>query len=59
MTDDNATDPLGNIPRYVLFRGKRARVIGYEDGMFLILDSRDMRWKLRRDKITFLKEKKK
>ena len=57
MTDRH--DVLKNVPRYVIFRGLRARVIGYEDGKFLILDSRDQRFKVSRDRITFIKEKKK
>lgn len=60
MSDSSATpqmpkDPLGNLPRYVIFRGKRARVLGYENKKFLILDYQDQERLVTRDRITFIK----
>lgn len=50
-------DPLGKVPRLAIYRGKRVRIIGYEDSMFLILDHQDVRRKVRRDRLIFLKTK--
>lgn len=53
-----------NLPRYVVFRGKKARVIGYSaktetrTARFEIIDSRDQRRSVSRHQITFIKEKK-
>lgn len=60
MTDTKAgdIDLLGHIPRYVIYRDKKARVIGYEDGMFIILDHDELTRKVRRDRLTFLPNKK-
>lgn len=46
-----------NIPRYVLFRGKKARVTGYEDGKFHIIDNNDLKRFVSRAQLTFLPEK--
>ena len=42
------------IPRRVMFRGKPARVLAYENGKFEILDHRDMRRLVSRDHIVFI-----
>lgn len=44
-----------NIPRYVIFRKKKARVLGYENGWFMILDHNDSRYRVPRSRITFIK----
>lgn len=41
--------------KYVIFRGKRAEVIGYEDGKFLILDHNDARFKVPSSQLRFIK----
>ena len=46
------------LPRYAIFRKKKVRIIGYEDGKFLILDSNDDERKVDRSQLTFLKTKK-
>lgn len=44
------------LPRIVLFRGRKARVIGYDEGKFEILDYQDQRRLVTRDRITFIKQ---
>lgn len=56
---DSPTDPLGNIPRYVIFRGKRARVLSYDEGRFTILDHLDTKRIVNRLQIKFIREGKK
>lgn len=51
ITSDILPDSL---PRYVLFRGKKARVLEYEAGRFTILDHEDERRFVRREQITFM-----
>lgn len=49
------TSPLPDqVPRFAIFRGKKARIIGYEDGKFEILDSRDNRRRVTRLQLKFL-----
>jgi hypothetical protein len=59
MTESPNADPLGNIPRYVIFRGRKARVLSYDESKFEILDYHDQRHFVTRDRIIFLPEKKK
>ena len=58
MTDTKAVDPLGKIPRFVIFRGRRARVLGYDKGKFEILAAGDEKFLVSRDRVTFLPNKK-
>lgn len=54
------TNPMPNsMPRFVLYRGKRARIIGYDDGKFEIVDSRDLTRIVHRHQLTFIRNKKK
>lgn len=59
MADNEAAkDPLGNIPRYAIFRGYRVRIIGYEDGRFTVIDKDDgQRW-VYRSQLRLIKERK-
>lgn len=43
------------LPRYVIFRKRRVRVIGYEDNKFVLLDHNDQKHWVTRDRITFIK----
>lgn len=55
-------DPLGNLPRYALFRGKRARILAYNKGErrpFHILTHNDDRYDATREQLTFLPQRKK
>jgi hypothetical protein len=57
MTDQANAD---NIPRYARYQGKRVRVIEYSgDGYFTILDSNDQQHRVKRERLTFLRAKKK
>jgi hypothetical protein len=47
-----------NIPRYALYRGKKVRILGYEEGRFRILERDDTQRSVTRDQIIFLREKK-
>lgn len=53
-----------NLPRYVIFRGKRARVTGYlpatetRTPRFLIIDADDLERSVSRMQITFIGKKK-
>lgn len=50
-----------NLPRYVIFRGKKVRVLGYTKGegsvpsLFRILDTDDTQRSVRRSDLTFIK----
>ena len=59
MTDDEALiDPLKNLPRYVIFRSRKARLIGYDKKLgFEIIDSEDARRFVKRHQIIFTKPK--
>jgi len=52
-----------NLPRYVRYRGRRVRVVGYlpkteqRSARFHIIDHRDASRTVRREDITFTKEK--
>ncbi len=48
------------LPAYVLFRGKKARVLGYNQDTkkIIILDSDDQERHVTRDRITFIKKHK-
>lgn len=51
-------DPLGNIPRYAVFRGRRLRVLQYlGDDRFELLDRGDERRRLHRSQFTFVRSK--
>lgn len=57
MNDDASSD---NIPRYALYQGKRVRVIDYQgNGYFRILLSDDTMTNVKRERLTFVKGKKK
>ncbi len=61
MSDNHMRDPLGNIPRYALYRGRRVRVVDYRPGErrpFIILNRHDQKIDVAREQLTFLKEKK-
>lgn len=42
------------MPPYALYRGRRCRVLGYQNGLFQILDSDDARRWVPRSRLTFL-----
>lgn len=54
MTNSPLPDRL---PRYAIFRGKRARLIGYENGKFDIIDHADNKRRVLRTQLKFIKEK--
>lgn len=56
---DRPADPLGNIPRYAIFRNHKVRIVSYEDNKFRILDTNDHIISVRRSQLRFLPEKSK
>ncbi|WNO27774.1 hypothetical protein SEA_HUWBERT_22 [Microbacterium phage Huwbert] len=57
MTDQANAD---NIPRYARYQGKRVRVVDYQgDGYFRILLSNDTMTNVKRERLTFVRAKKK
>jgi hypothetical protein len=57
MTDQANAD---NLPRYAMYQGKRVRVIDYqENGYFRILDTNDNSYNVKRERLTFVRSKKK
>jgi len=46
------------IPRYALYRRRKVRVAGYDEGRFLIIDTDDSQTWVKRDQLTFLRGKK-
>lgn len=61
MTDEAAVDPLDKLPKTVIYRNRKARIIGYDGSRykkFEILDHQDQRRLVGRNEITFPKNHK-
>lgn len=43
-----------SVPRYAIYRNRKVRIVGYEDGKFDIIDSRDQNRRVRRIDLKFL-----
>lgn len=55
------SEPLGNLPRYAIFRGKRVKILGYDKDArrpFDILLPNDDRYQASREQLTFIKQPK-
>lgn len=52
---DNSPKSTRRLPASALFRGKLARVIGYDGGSFIIIDSQDIRRYVGRSQLIFIK----